>query len=858
MSTRRRRDEDFDHEIEAHLALEAERLIENGMSPAEAREAAQQRFGNVTRVRERWYERRRTLWIDHLLQDVRSAVRNLRRYPVVALVAVASLAGGIGATTVTLTIRDVLFHKAPPLYVEPGQLSRVQVERAERTILPLGNPVPVPLYLAWQDQFGPALAASRGPRGVRDVRAGDRVETAPVRAVSPQLFEVLGVDPALGTLFPSSHRQGGTRRPQDTDSTPAVLSHRLWERLFDRRPEAIGRPIWVDGRPHTVVGVMPERFWFSETDAPIWTPLDVQALRADDRVEVIVRRAAGVTPATLEVQLQNGLSEFAARQPAGRRQWRLEVSDVRGTPLAHQIAPILVYVLGTSVVLTLLIACANVAILMIAQWTAREHEIAIRASIGASRGRIVRGLLTESILIAAIAGVAGTCVTFALRAWVLSRAPESASLFDLSLDPSIFVWTAAIILFTGIAVGIAPALYETRRLHTNPLKTLGASDRIRQRWRHALVVAEITVTVGLLVQTIAIIDGWQRARSAQLGFDKRPLLSARVENPAGVPTGRLLEALAAIPGVSAAAASTGVPFTTAGRQVMVGTDAVGTGAVSAEHTDISAGYFAALGVSIRGGRGFTEQEGTAVRAAILNETLARRLFGERSPLGERVWVEGTAHDVVGIVANYSNNPLHPGRPQAKLFLPLPAFAGDISEIHLLVRAAGDPAPLVETIRRGIAANFGGTVVVNAFTIDGILEVMSQEILLGTAPLIPLIAVAMFLTTSGIYGVLAFAITRRSRELAVRVAVGASGRDLIRLVASHTLRLVGLGAALGLAVTFGLARVVRASGGSGTIFDPESAAFVVPLIIVLVIAAVAMWIPSRRALKIDPATLLRSQ
>lgn len=857
MSTRRRPDDDFDREIRAHLDIEAQRLIDDGMPPEEARAAAQRRFGNVTRVRERRFETRRTLWLDHLRQDVRCAVRNLRRYPVVTLVAVLSLAGGIGATTVTLTIRDVLFHKPPALYREPGQLSRVQVDRIEEAILPLGSPVPVALYLAWRDQFGLSIAASSAPRGVRDVRAGDRTETAPVRAVTPQLFDVLGVGPALGTLFPSGQTPADTRRPVDRGTPPAVLSDRLWERLFDRRPEAIGGVIWIDDQPHTVVGVMPGRFWFSETNAPAWIPLDAQALSADDRVEVVVRRPAGVTAATLREQLQSGLAEFAARQPADRRQWRLEVSDVKGTPLGHQLSPILTYVLGTSVLLTMLIACANVAILMIAQWTAREHEIAIRASIGASRGRIVRALLTESVLIAAIAGAAGVCATFALRAWVLSRAPAGVSLFDVSLDPSIFGWTAAITLLTGIAVGIAPALYETRRLHINPLKTLGTSDRVRQRWRHALVVGEITVTVGLCVQTVALLDGWQRARSAQLGFDRRPLLSARVENPGGVPTARLLESLDSLAGVSAAAASTGVPFTTAGRQVRVGTEAAGAEAVTAEETHISAGYFVALGVPLRAGRVFAAEDSTPARTAIVNETLARRLFGERSPIGVRVWVEGTAHEVVGVVADYSNNPLHPGRAQAKVFRPLPPFAKDISDIHLLIRAAGDPAPLVETVRRSIVATFRGTTVVNAFTIDGILEVMSQEILLGTAPLLPLIAVAVFLTTSGIYGVLTFAITRRSRELAVRVAVGASGRDLVRLVAFHGLRLVGVGSALGIAVTLGLARVVRASGGGGTIFDPEYAAFVFPLVIVLVIAAVSMWVPARRALKIDPAALLRS-
>ena len=206
-----------------------------------------------------------------------------------------------------------------------------------------------------------------------------------------------------------------------------ILSHRVWQELFDQRTDAIGRVFWIDDEAHTIIGVMPERFWFSDMDSPIWTTLDPRTLAPDARVGVVVRRPAGASHAALEARLQNGLADYAQQLPAGQRQLALRASGLEGTPIGHQMSFVLPYVLGTAVLLTLLIACANVAILMIAQWTAREHEIAIRASIGATRGRIVRSLLTESVLVAACSGILGVCVTFALRGWIVRNGGTSAS-----------------------------------------------------------------------------------------------------------------------------------------------------------------------------------------------------------------------------------------------------------------------------------------------------------------------------------------------------------------------------------------------------------------------------------------------
>ena len=308
MSTQKRRDEEFAREIRAHVDIETARLIEEGMAPDQARAAARRAFGNVTRAQERFYERGRLLWIDHLRQDVRCAIRNIRHYPVAALVAVVSLAGGIGATTVTLMIRDILFRKAPPLYVDPSALSRVQIGAPERPVMPIGGYVPAALYASWRETLDLPIAAAALPRGVRDMRMGHRTESVQVRPVTPEFFDVLGIRPEAGQLL-------GAATPPAGGPALAILSYRVWERAFDRRPDAIGSSIWIDNQPYTIAGVLPRAFWFSDWGSPVWTLLDPRTVPPDEGLEMIVRRPAELSPARLDARLQGGLAGTRAAFP---------------------------------------------------------------------------------------------------------------------------------------------------------------------------------------------------------------------------------------------------------------------------------------------------------------------------------------------------------------------------------------------------------------------------------------------------------------------------------------------------------------------------------------------------------------
>jgi predicted permease len=846
-----RDDRDFDDEIRAHIDLEADRLIEDGLPAAEAQQAARHTFGNVTVASERFYESRRVLWLDHLRQDLRSAVRSLARYRIASAVAVISLAGGIGATTATLIVRDAVFVKPPRLYVRPAELSRVQIGSPQNPVRPAGNYVPAAVFNAWREESVGATLAAVGRSRVGDVRAGERQQPAPVRPVTRNVFDVLGVAPAAGRPFSAVTAAAA-------DAPPALLSYRLWQILFDGSPDVIGKTVLISNEPHVVIGVMPAGFWFSAMDAPVWTRLEPGATSPDTELEVVGRRDERTSPAHLAERLQPALDAYARQLPVGDRQVKVHVSGLEGTPMGRSVSLMLAWLLGVAVALTLLIACANVAILVIAQWTSREEEIAIRASLGASRSRIVRTLLTESVVIAIAGGLLGIAATFALRGYITRFDGDREAFLDFSIDPMILVTAALLAIGCGVLAGIGPALLETRRLQHNPLRAMRSSDRVKQRWRHGLVVLETSVTVALLVVASTMVDAYRRQLAFQHGFETGLLATVRVQHDRNVVATDVVDILERIPGVTSVVPATAIPYGAFGSRQRVAIDAAGSGSVVAEMGAIGPGFFATLGVPMRAGRTFGPEDSDAAGAAIVTETLARRLFDTRDPLGQHVWVQDRSYEIVGVSADYFNSAFQAPEQAAKLFVPI-GVTGPRRDLTLLVRTAGPPAAMLDTFRREIQASGGGYTVSRASTFDQVIAISGQEILVGTAPLIPLIATGLLLTAAGIYGVLAFAVARRSRELALRIAIGATRADLVRFVAAHSMRLILVGLTLGIGTTFVLSRIARAAGGgAGSVMDPKWIAFAAPIGIVFLIGLLATWIPSRRVLRIDPATILRTQ
>jgi putative ABC transport system permease protein len=845
---RRRTEDDFTAEVQSHLEHEADEHIRNGETPAVARARAYRLFGNVTRAREEFRESRRVVIFDQLVQDIRAAWRGLARYPVAAMVAVLSLAAGIGSTTATLTVRNAVFRNPPPLYRDPSELSRVRLASPTRQ----RGPVPAALFAVWmQDPTLRSAIAAGGPASARDARVDDRLDTLTVRPVTPELFALIGVEPVLGRAFDAS-----------AGPMPVVISHQTWTRLFDGQSDALGKTLWLDRAPHVVVGVMPPRFWVVSMNDAAWTPLDWLAAarpahtseNADDFD--VIARDRDMARGRMREALESGLARYQASLPAGHRQLRLLTSSVNGTPLAEQIAPYVVWLLGASVFLTLAIACTNVAILVIAQWTAREHEIAIRASLGASRGRVVRTLLMESVLMAAIGGGLGICATLALGG-ILARG-GSVSMFAFTIDPWIMSQAIVVTVLTGVLTGLAPALYETRRAQRNPSQLPMSSDGVRQRWRHALVIFEIAVTIALLVVVTATVSSYRRMLSAEVGYDTHGLIMARANLRKGISVEQMLDAIRATPGVAAVAPASAVPPGSGSAVRPVAADARSAERLPTDVSLIGVGYFDALGVPLLMGRGVNAADvSSGALVAIVNQELAARLWprpNERAdPIGRFVSIDDSRYQVIGVVPSFKGMALSPYRPG--IYVPLPETP-DLGHVQFVIRANSNPSALVSPIRRALINLDGRQRGIAVYTLDEVVAIGGREVLSAVFPMVPLIATGLLLVAAGLYGVLTFAITRRSHELAIRLAIGATHQDLLQLVMRQSARLVCSGALLGIGLTLILTRLVQGRGG---IFEaPGVHTFLIPLLIVCAVGIVSTLGPFRRAMRVSPVALLRSR
>jgi putative ABC transport system permease protein len=774
-----------------------------------------------------------------MFQDWKHSFRRMGKYPIACAVAILSLAMGIGATTGMLTIRNAVFRNPPPLSPHPEELLEAFMPTPQRNYRAA---VPAGAFNLWTDESAVLSGIAAAAPGItRDVRTPESTEMLSVRNVTPQLFSVLGVAPVVGTDL--------------SDPSTAVISHKLWQRSFRGEPGALGAVLWIDGRPYTVAGIMPERFWVFDMQTDIWTPLDAKALPADALLEVIVRRRPDVRLRAVTNAFENDVVRYLTTRPTAEQRARVQIVQMQGTPIGHAIAPAVVWLIAACVILTLLIACTNVAVLVIAQWTGREREFAICAALGAGRWRIIRGLLAESVMLALLGGTLGVSATFVFIAIALRQAPSAANFFSFAVDAGILARTAVITVAAGILAGLAPALYETQRFQANPLRGI-PSDRVRQRWRNTLVVAEITVTIALLVVTSTIVDGYRRAVSENLGYDIKPLLAAAVEGPKGVRIAEIREGLRSLPGVTGVAATTAPAMNPEARRERVALDAGGSNSVMAEKAVVTSDFWKTLGIPIRTGRGFSagEDRPNAAPVVIVNEALAERMWPGRNPTGMQLWTEGRGFEVVGVTADYKSVPL--SLPAPAFYLPISGAVSPLTHVTFYVRGSGNPGDLLQAVRsqiRGVAADHA---VSGLFTLQSIVDVMGQEILTAVYPMTPLIATGLLLSAAGIYGVLAFAVARRSRELAIRVAVGATAGQLAGLVAALALRLVGLGILLGIGTTFGLSRFVQGQGG---VFDsPNFGVFLLPITIIVPIGSLATWLPSRRALSVNPAVLLRTE
>ena len=865
---RRGLDAEMEEEFRFHLEQSTERNLRRGMSAEEARREAARRFGGEERFKEAARDEQRSRWLEGVLQDARYGARSLRRHPGFTVATVLTVALGIGANTAIFSVVDGVLLKPLP-FAEPDRV----------------------VYLGWQYGSGQGINALSAYQfahfrentdvfeGVTTYRtfeselgAAERGATTRGMRVTEDFLRVVGVVPALGRGFDAAELVENGR-------DAAVLSDGLWRREFGADPAVLGREIRVGGRSHTIVGVLPPAFRFpgAPDNTELLLPLRLNPDPRDEGLNytVMARLRRDVSRAAADEALVVASRRLHALVPTPTTEGgsRARVREHRHLHAAD-LEPVLWIMLG-AVGFVLLIACANAANLLLARASARGREIAVRLSIGASRGRIIRQLVTESVLLSLVAGVVGLAIGYVGLRALLALVPGGVPRADeIGLDVRVLGFTFALAALTGLVFGIAGALPASRADVVGALRrTARGMASPGRRSRSVLVVAETALAVVLLAGAGLLLNSFARLRTVDPGFETEGLLTARVTRlPSDLEPERrraweidVLDRVRALSGVSDATLASNFPLER-GMNLPMGVEGQPESAQgSVEWRAVSPGYFTTLRVPLVRGRAFGAGDGTnAPRVAIVNESFARQHWPDGGALGQRVeigrwngrWIspefEGAA-EIVGVVADIREIGL--GRePRATVYVPhAQAPAGMLGPPRLMLRTAdaGTLGPQVTAAVRAADPRVPPPVL---GTMEGILgdslaEQRFQALLLGVFALS-----ALLLTAVGLYGVVSFGVNQRSREIGIRMALGARSRSILARVVGEGMLMIGVGAAIGLVAAAWLTRFLSSALFGVSAHDPRT--FAAAIAVLLLVGAGAAWLPARRAARVPPATVLQ--
>ena len=855
-------------EMREHLAEIADELIAAGMSPEEALAEARRRFGNFTALAERSRDEWAFPRTENLLADIRYAWRGLRRTPLFAAVVILPLALGIGANTAIFTVVEASLLRSLP-YRAPDRL--VHLYELDHKNEPHPHEASYPDFLEWataQQSFQAVAGYSQG--GSITLGSDDsQPEQVMLASADAGFFPLLGVQPAIGRSFIPSESQPGASRV-------AILSDSLWRRRFHADPAILSRTVTLNLRPVQVIGVLPPGFQFAPAGtADVWLavfPSPNQRQRGYWHwLQVVGRLRPGVTLPQAKAELSTIAQRIATRDPDHHRDAAITAVPLREV-IVGDVRPVLLVLLGT-IGLVLLIACANVANLLLARSAARRKELAVRASLGAGRARLIQQLLTESVLLALLGGALGVVVAhFGVKLLIgaipLTLLDKLPFLVGLSLHPGMLAFTIGLSLLTGLLFGLTPALRLSRTGFHDVLKggrgtSAGSSH---QSLRRALLVAEVAISLVLLAAAGLMMKSTVRLLSVNPGFATAHLITAQLAVP-GVRYpkapellqfySRVLAGIEATPGVRGAALVSVLPLTGGSNTGTLRVDSMG--AASPVYTvsvrTISPGYFQTLGIPLLGGRTFDERDRAgAAKVVLLNERLAREAFPGQSPLGRQVsfpWSGGPL-EVAGVVGDENTVTLDsPVRPA--VYFPL--LQGPDHYENLVVRTSGNPAAITGALRTQVRALDPQVSIYDLRTMDEVIadspaafERRYPAFLIGMFA-----AVALMMATIGTYGIVAYAVAQRRQEIGIRIALGAQRGDIFRLVVGQGMALAVIGVAIGIA---GAALVTRAL--SGLLFGvtpSDPATFLLVSGILLGAAFVASCIPALRASRVQPATVL---
>jgi len=803
------------------------------------------------------------------IHDLRYALRMLLKKPGFTAIAIITLGLGIGANTAIFSVVNTVLLRPLP-FQDPDHIVHVfrmqpPIERA---------PISRADYLEWQaqNQVFQYLAANYGQ--TYNLTGIDEAERLRGSRVTEDFFAIFGGSAAQGRfLLPADNQPGSAR--------VAVISYGLWQRRFGSNPQIVGQTISLNGEPYEVVGVAPARFAYPGR-TEIWTPALIpedKNQRGSNYLQVIARLKEGVSVAQAEAQMNQIAATLAQQFPASDTNLTVMVTPM----LDHQVRGIrsVLFVLLGAVVFVLLIACANVANLLLARATARQKEIAIRTAMGASRWRIIRQLLTESVILAILGGALGVLLAVWAVDLLVALAPANLPRArEISVDKWVLGFTFVMSLVTGILFGLAPAWQVSKTDLNETLKESGRGAATgglhRTRLRRLLVVVEIALSLVLLVSAGLLIQSIQRVTRVDPGFNPQPLLTADVSFPRRVvakdatakaaavqePVRFLTDVqqrLAALPGVVAVGAINDLPITgrsgVNGDFSVVGQPAPEPGqAPVAEFRLVTPDYFRAMGLALRKGRVFTEHDDAQNPQVILiNEALARSTFGDEDPLGKQLNALGDKpSEIIGVVSDARQWGLD-RPPSAEIYFPY-AQTNFSSETSLVVRASVAPASLTDGVRRVLReANPDAPVV----RIKPMMDVLADSVADRRFNMILMAmfaGVALVMAAIGLYGVMSFSVTQRTHEIGIRMALGARPQDVLRLVVRQGMVLAAIGVGIGLIVATALTRVLSSLLYGVSATDPIT--FTVVSLLLAGVALGACFVPARRATKVDPMVALR--
>lgn len=895
----RARDAELDDELRFHLEQLVREKVADGLPIDEARRQARREFGNVTLLREQSREQRRLGWLHDLQQDVVYGWRMLRRHSGFTLVASASLALGIGGSTAVWgAMKSVLL--APLPFASADRLVVIRTSPSDGSAQNQGATLTE--YFAWQERgrtlegFGASLSSPRELGPEPNGPAGERLAS---QAFTPGLFALLGVPPARGRLFED------TSNPFSPAARVMVISHRLWHRRYGAAPDIIGRVVPTDGSVRTIVGVMPPDFRYQADDVEFWIPLIFGANARQDPgagriLMVTARLRPGVTLDDAQADLDRVALELASQFPDRFRGRRVSVIPLREAMYGWT-EPLLLTLMA-AVGLMLVIACVNVAGLLLARGTTRQRELWVRLSLGASRGRIVRQLMTESLLIAIAGGVMGLGIA-ALGLRVLATAmgppPGAPRVGALPLDLNLAAVTMGIALLTALAFGILPALVAARRGSPHPAPEFApAADRPRgSRLRGVLVSGQLALATVLLIGTGLLLNTFLRLDRRELNFDPNGLASfqyvielrdyaKQIGDDRGLPVfeispmvsetiARVYERLRLLPGVESVAGASYPPVNSliVPRYPVIPIDPVAAAREWPSDSTmacflVTPQFFTTLRTPVVRGRDIQTSDGpSSPGVAIVNEAAARMLWPGREPLGQRLVVDMAAglppREVVGVVRDI---PLARRAPVAEPIVYIPSrqapatFRGRAVNVfgHMtfVLRHSIDEAELIAAARQAMADADPSRPMVNPGVVERSLTARLPELRNYVGAVGAFGIAALLLAAMGVYGVTAFAVAARMREMGIRRALGAGSLEVISTIGRRAAVLIVVGVIAGVSGAAGLTRFIASQLWGVAPTDPMT--FATAAATLALVAAAACIGPTRRALAVDPASVLRSE